>query len=435
MRDMSSTTLEATIVDLTYDGLGVADLNGKRFFIPGCLPTERVLLAPRKGRRKYQQADLVEILEPAVERVVPPCEYFGRCGGCVLQHLDPLAQLRLKEASVRAAFLRIGGVEPEEWLAPIQGPQWNYRRKARLGVRYVEGKGRVLVGFKERATRLLTDMAHCSVLAAPFDKLLGELAILIGTSTVKRRLPQVEVAVGDSAAAMVLRTLDPPTEADKNAFCEFGRRHHIDVYIQSGGPGTVRALEPDQARTLDYRLETLDLRFEFAPTDFIQINAAVNAAMVEQALGLLNVRPSDRALDLYSGLGNLSLPLAQRADQVTGIEAEAGLVARAVHNAQLNGLENTRFLSGDLNQPEWSFMREHWDLVVLDPPRSGAQVVVEQIGQMNPRGILYISCHPATLARDAEKLVTSQGYRMKTAVVADMFPHTHHVEVMAFFER
>ena len=432
---MDATTLEAEIVDLTYDGLGVANLDGKRFFVPGCLPTERVLLVPRGGRRKYQQADLVEVLEPAAERAVPPCEYFGRCGGCAVQHLTPVAQLSFKETTAREVFLRIGGVQPEEWLTSIQGPQWNYRRKARLGVRFVEGKGRVLVGFRERASRFLTDMAHCRVLVAPFDKLLGELAELVAVSSLKCRLPQVEIAVGDSAAAMVLRTLDPPTKADKNAFCEFGRRHRIDVYIQSGGPGTVKALEADRARTLDYSLPALGLTFEFAPTDFIQVNAAVNAAVVEQALSLLSIGSSDRVLDLYSGLGNLSLPLAQHAGEVTGIEAEAGLVARAVHNAQLNGLDNVRFLCGDLSQPEWSFMQEHWDLVVLDPPRSGAQMVMEQMARMNPRSIIYISCHPATLARDAKKLVTSHGYRMRTAVVADMFPQTHHIEVMALFER
>lgn len=427
--------VEARIIDLTHDGQGVADLGERKIFVPGALPGEQVRLAPRRRRRQIREADLIEILEPAETRVEPPCEYFGRCGGCALQHLAYEAQVSFKQTVVAEALSRIAGAEPEAWLEPITGPQWHYRRKARLGIRFVAGKNRVLVGFKERATRYVTDMASCPVLVKPMDTLPGDLGEVIGQTTLKQRLPQAEVAVGEDASAVVLRVLDEPTAADLKCFADLGLRRDVDIYLQSGGPGTVRPLSPSTVRPLAYSLQDFDVTLEFAPTDFLQVNAEVNGAMVAQALALLEVRPTDRVLDLYCGLGNFSLPLARQAGQVLGAEGEAGLVARAAHNARRNGLDNVSFVAGDLSQPEWSFMREAWDLVVLDPPRSGAQVAVSQMSRISPRRIAYISCHPATLARDARDLVESQGYRLIAAGIADMFPHTHHVEAMALFER
>jgi 23S rRNA (uracil1939-C5)-methyltransferase len=352
-----------------------------------------------------------------------------------VQHLAYAAQVEFKQTVVREALARIADLEPAEWLAPITGPQWHYRRRARLGVRFVAGKDRVLVGFKERATRFITDMSSCRVLVKPLDALPGLLATLIDRTTLTSRLPQAECALGESARAVVLRVLDQPSEEDLRLFKEFGQQHGIDVYLQRGGPGTVQALDPESAKPLDYRLPDFGLTLEFAPTDFVQINAHINEAMVSRTVELLGVEPSDRVLDLYCGLGNFSLPLARHAATVLGVEGEGGLVARAAHNARSNGLANARFVTADLSEPEWSFMRESWDLVVLDPPRSGASAAVTQMKRMAPRRIAYMSCHPATLARDAKELIDSQGYRLRAAGIADMFPHTRHVEVLAIFER
>lgn len=425
----------ARIVDLSHDGCGIAKLGERAVFIPGALPGERVRLLPRKRRRQYQLGDLVEIVEPSESRVEPPCEYFGRCGGCAVQHLEYAAQVAFKESALREALARIGAVEPETWLPPITGPEWYYRRKARLGVRYVKGKQRVLAGFKERATRYVTDMGSCMVLVKPFDRLPGPLGEVIGQTSLWRRLPQVELAAGEGVRAAVFRVLDDPEEADLGLFADFGDRWNLDVYLQPGGPGTVRPLDPDCARPLFYRLTDFDVTLRFAPTDFVQVNARVNEGLVQETLRLLDLRPTDQVLDLYCGLGNFSLPLATRAERVLGIEGDGGLVARAAANARRNGLQNAVFEAADLNQSGWGFLREKWDAVVLDPPRSGAETVVRQMGEMSPRRIAYISCHPATLARDARILVHEQGYRLLAAGIADMFPHTHHVEAISVFAR
>ena len=425
----------AEVIDLSHDGCGIAQLGERRIFVPGALPGERIRVLPRKHRRQYRLGDLVEIVEPSASRVQPPCEFFGRCGGCAVQHLDYAAQVSFKESMVREALARIGGVEPEIWLEPITGPEWNYRRRARLGVRYVKGKQRVLVGFKERATRYVTDMGSCMVLVKPFDQLPGPLGEMIGQTSLWRRLPQVEVAAGEEAKAVVFRVLDDPEEADLKLFADFGDQWNLDVYLQPGGPGTVRPLDPGRTRPLSYRLTDFEVTLHFAPTDFLQVNAPVNERLVARTINLLELRAADRVLDLYCGLGNFSLPLARQVGEVLGVEGDGGLVARAAANARLNGLANVKFEAADLNQPGWSFLREDWDAVVLDPPRSGAETVVGQMAEMSPRRIVYISCHPATLARDARTLVHEHGYRLLAAGIADMFPHTHHVEAVTVFAR
>ena len=422
----------ATIVDLTHDGIGVADLGGRRVFVADALPGERVEIALRKRRRKLQEAHLLRVLDAAPTRTAPACEYFGRCGGCALQHFEHGAQVAFKEGVVRETLKRIGRVEPDEWLPPVVGEPWHYRRRARLGVRYVAGKDRVLVGFRERAGRWITDMSRCPVLMPPIDGLLGELAALIANSSVKEHVPQIEAAVADEASALVLRVLAAPSVADEQAFREFGARHGIDMYLQPGGPGTVTPLGP--ARPLRYRLAEFGLTLEFLPTDFVQVNARVNAELVATAVGLADVRPTDRVLDLYCGLGNFSLPLAQRAEVLTGVEGDAGLVARAARNAAANGVGNARFATADLASSDWGFYRERWDVVVLDPPRTGAAEPIAELHRSVPRRVVYVSCHPATLARDAATLI-GQGFRLRTARVFDMFPHTHHIEALALFER
>jgi 23S rRNA (uracil1939-C5)-methyltransferase len=423
----------ATIVDLTHDGQGVADIDGRRVFVPDALPGERVEIRLRKRRRKLQEADLVAVLESSPSRVAPGCEYFGRCGGCALQHLAHPAQVEFKQSAVVQALARIAHTEPEEWLPPVVGKPWQYRRRARLGVKYVSGKDRVLVGFRERAGPYITDMQRCPVLMPPLDNLLGELAELIAGSSVRERVPQIEAAVADDATALVLRVLEAPSAADEDAFRAFGARHNIDIYLQRGGPGTVTPL--GVVRTLSYKQEAFGLTLQFLPTDFVQVNPEVNAELVATALRLAAVERTDRVLDLYCGLGNFSLPLAQRAGELLGVEGEAGLVARAVRNAAANGIGNARFLTADLMASDWSFFREPWDVVVLDPPRTGAEAPIAEMHRSMPRRIVYVSCHPATLARDARVLVADLGYRLRTARVFDMFPHTHHIEALAMFER
>jgi 23S rRNA (uracil1939-C5)-methyltransferase len=427
------TAVAAEIRDLSHDGLGVADIGGRRMFVAGALPSERVLVLPRRRRRRYQEADLVEVLAAAPDRVDPACEYFGVCGGCALQHMSYAAQVRFKQNVAADAFQRIAGIAPERWLEPILGPEWRYRRRARLGVKHVEAKGRVLVGFRERSAALITDMRHCRVLAPPLDTALEALSELIGATTLSRRIPQIEVAIGDEHGALVLRVLDAPTAHDEAAFREFGERFGLDIYIQPGGPGTVKAL--GSARTLSYSLPDFGVRLEFAPTDFIQINAHVNAHMVAAAITAAELRSSDRVLDLYCGLGNFSLPLARRAAEVFGVEGDAALVARAAANAERNGLRNARFLAADLDEEEWGFYRERWDVVVLDPPRTGAAAAAQRLKKLGPRKVVYVSCHPGTLARDAQALVESGAFRLASARILDMFPQTHHVEVMAVFDR
>ncbi len=425
--------VSATIVDLTHDGQGVADLDGRRLFVPDALPGERVEIVLRKRRRKVQEAELVRVLELSPDRVVPGCEYFGRCGGCAVQHLSHAAQVRFKQEVVAQALARIAGLVPDEWLEPAVGPAWGYRRRARLGVKFVPGKDRVLVGFRERSAPYITDMLRCPVLMSPLDNLLTELAEMIHGTSLRQRLPQIEAAVGDRATALVLRVLDAPSEADRAAFTAFGARHDIDMYLQPGGPGTAAPLA--QARTLSYALADFGLELTFAPTDFVQVNAPVNAELVATAMRLADVQPADRVLDLYCGLGNFSLPLAQRARELLGVEGDTGLVARAVRNATLNGIGNTSFITADLMQSEWSFLRERWDVVLLDPPRTGAEAPIAALVKGEARRIVYVSCNPGTLARDAQTLTADGRYRLRTVRVFDMFPHTHHVETLAIFER
>jgi 23S rRNA (uracil1939-C5)-methyltransferase len=423
----------ATIVDLTHDGVGVAEVDGRRIFVADALPGERVEIALRKRRRKLQEADLVRVLEASPSRVQPKCPYFGRCGGCALQHLEHAAQVSFKQQAVAETLKRIGGVEPVTWLAPVMSQPWHYRRRARLGVKYVAAKSRVLVGFRERAAPYITDMLGCPVLMPPVDGLLGELAELIERSSVRERLPQIEVAVADGVVALVFRVLAEPSVADTESFREFGARFRLDMYWQRGGPGTIVPL--DRARPMTYELREHGLTFEFLPTDFVQVNAGINAELVSTALRLADVQPTDRVLDLFCGLGNFSLPLARRADALLGVEGDAGLVARAVRNSARNGIGNARFVTADLMAPGWSFYREPWDVVVLDPPRTGAEGPVTELESSGVRRIVYVSCHPATLARDARVLVEKHGFTLQTARVFDMFPHTHHIEALALFAR
>lgn len=425
----------AEVESLDQEGRGIAHVGGKAVFVHGALPGESVSFRRIRRRRRHDEAEVVEILRTSGERVAPRCSHFGVCGGCSLQHLGREAQLAAKARTVADALERIGGVSPERWLAPLTGPAWAYRRRARLGCKYVDKKGKLLVGFRERGSPLLADLASCEVLAPPAGALITPLAELVESLEIRRRVAQVEVAVGDNAAAFVLRVLEDPSPDDLAKLAAFESAHGVAIYLQRGGLDTVRPLTPP-APALRYELPGLPAGIEFAPTDFVQVNGPLNRAMVERAISLLAPRPGDRALDLFCGLGNFSLPLALEVAFVDGVEGDAGLVARARANAERNGIANAAFHAADLLAPEpagpWT--RGPYDLVLLDPPRAGAREVLPAATASRPRRIVYVSCHPGTLARDAGILVREHRYRLVEAGIMDMFPHTSHVESIALFE-
>ena len=436
MKRLDGPPQEADIVDLTHEGHGVARIEGKAVFVPDALPGERVVLRRTRRHRNFDEAMLETVLRPSPERVEPGCPHFGLCGGCALQHLSPEAQLTFKQTQLTENLARLGGVAPERMLEPLTGPVWGYRRRARLGVKYVRRKGRVLVGFRERSAPFVADLHECRVLAPPADRLIDPLATLIGGLSIAERVPQVELAVSDDACAMVLRVLEPPSPADLDRLREFEAARAVRLYLQPGGPASVAPIAPENP-PLRYELDRAGVSIEFGPTDFIQVNGAVNSAMVERALELLAPLPSDRVLDLFCGLGNFSLPLAMHAGRVIGVEGDPSLVKRASANAVRNGLANAEFHVADLTASSqgapWACGT--YERVLLDPPRAGAREVLPVVGACGAVRVVYISCHPGSLARDAGILVREHGFRLTEAGVMDMFPHTTHVEAIAVFER
>lgn len=432
---------ETTVVrveSLSLEALGVARIHGKAIFIEDALPGETVRVMVTKRRKSYDLGKAVEIIEASPERVTPRCRYFGVCGGCSMQHLTSAAQLPAKEKVLRDNLQRIGKVEPEMWLPALSGPHWEYRRKARLGVRVVEKKGGVIIGFRERAHSFITPLASCEVLDGRISTLLPALRELITNLSCPDRIPQIEVAVGDSLAALAFRHLVPMTEQDDQQLADFGARHGVQIFRQPGRPDALVPIWPRPPEPLSYELSEYDVRLEFAPADFIQVNADLNRLMINQALRLLDPQPDDAVLDLFCGLGNFSLPLARRSRRVLGLEADPALIEKARHNAARNGMGNVEFRSADLHSAEgpdpWG--ADQYDKWLLDPPRTGAIEVIKRLPEQGaPRRIVYVSCNPGTLARDAEVLVQLKGYRLQAAGVMDMFPQTSHVESMALFVR
>ena len=428
----------ATIVGVTHDGRGIADTDGKKAFVAGALEGENVTYIRRKFRRNFDEAELLEVHEASPDRIEAKCEAFGRCGGCSLQHVSAEHQRAIKSQTLRDNLERIGHVEPETWLEPMTGPVWNYRRRARLAVKDVPGKGRTLVGFRERHAPFITDMHRCEVLATPVDSMLDDLSELVGGLSLRARLPQIEVAVAENDIALVFRVLDPPNDADIGLFRAFGKDHGLRIYLQTGGLDTVALLYPESVSdSLFYTLPEFDIRVDFEPIDFVQVNSEINQRMVHFAVEQLDAGPDDRVLDLFCGIGNFSLPLARKAGTVLGVEGEQTLVRRATENAALNGLENVSFRVADLSKIDGTegWVREGWDRMLLDPARSGADEVVTRMHLFKPQRIVYVSCHPGTLARDADTLVHEQGYKLESAGIIDMFPHTAHVESIAVFTK
>ncbi len=428
----------ATIESATHDGRGIAAVSGKKVFVAGALPGETVEFIRRKSRRNFDEAELLQVIEPSSDRIDPKCEAFGRCGGCSLQHVSEDYQRSIKEQTLRDNLQRIGKVEPKSWLQPMTGPVWAYRRRARLAVKDVPAKGRVLVGFRERHAPFITDMHRCEVLASPVGGLIDELSDMIARLSIRARLPQIEVAVAENSMAMVFRVLDAPNDADKAELIAFGVKNDCRIYLQPGGLDSLELIQPASVdESLYYTLPEFDIRIDFEPIDFVQVNREINQQMVPFAIEQLSLGPDDRVLDLFCGIGNFSLPLARRSRTVLGIEGEQSLVARAEDNAKKNGLDNVKFRVADLSKIDGSeaWVKAGWDCVLLDPARSGAAEVVERMKLLNPERIVYVSCHPGTLARDAGILVHEQGYQLDTAGIIDMFPHTAHVESIAVFTR
>lgn len=431
------TEFEATITDLSHDGRGVARIDNKATFVSGALPGERVLLKYRKRHRNYDDAEVVSVLEASPDRVEPKCRHFGQCSGCSLQHLAPAAQIAAKQNVLAENFERIGKVSPESWLPPLTDQPWSYRRKGRFSVRFVTKKGRVLVGFREESNpAFVADIEQCEVIHPAIGPKVGLLAAVIQTLDVARDIPQVEFAAGDDTVALVFRHLSPMSDKDKATLTAFAKEHGFAIYLQPGNHSSVHPLWPESPR-LAFAIPADQVELEFLPLDFVQVNAGMNQRMLARTLELLDLRPEHRVLDLFCGLGNFTLPIARHVAEVVGVEGEHGLVERAAANAARNGIANASFRVANLfeDQRKEPWAKEKWDRLLLDPPRAGADKLLEYLPRKGTDRIVYVSCHPGSLARDAGILVEKHGFRLVSAGVMDMFPHTAHVESIALFER
>lgn len=439
------------VESLDMEAQGVArNLEGKVVFIEGALPGEEALVEVGRKKNQWEQASLRELRNESSQRVRPGCPHFGlhagACGGCKMQHLEAGAQVAVKQRVLEDNLQHLGKVKAERLLRPIEGPTWGYRFRARLSVRFVPRKGVVLVGFHERKSRYVADMQVCKVLPPHVSDLLLPLRELIGSMEARDRLPQIELAIGDGVTALVLRHLEPLSAPDAQRLRDFAAQHQVQWWLQPKGPDTVHLLD-EGGPELGYSLPEFGLRMPFKPTDFTQVNHQINTVLVGRALRLLDVQPHEQVIDWFCGLGNFTLPLATRAASVLGIEGSEALVERSRQNAARNGLAaKTRFVARNLFEltPDELVQYGQADKWLVDPPREGAFALAKALGDLNtepragwtpPRRIVYVSCNPATLARDAGLLVHVAGYRCTAAGAVNMFPHTAHVESMAVFER
>ena len=448
--DPSAAPLELDIKSLDMDAQGVGRATaedgseGKVIFVEGALPGERVLYASFRRKAAFEQALLIKILRESVMRTRPKCPYFSKCGGCSMQHLDVRAQIAVKQRVLEDNLQHIGKLHAETIYRPIHGPSWGYRYRARLAVRLIAGKGGALVGFHEKKSSFVADIETCDVLHPNVSALLMPLRVLVRDLSIRDRLPQIEVAVGAETTALVLRVLEPLTPADEALLRTFADTHGVQFWLQPKGPETAYPFYPLE-QELAYTLPEFGIRMPFKPTDFTQVNHQINRVLVSRALRLLGAQRTDRVLDLFCGIGNFTLPLARMAREVVGIEGSAGLTERALENARTNGVdEHTSFACRNLFEITAEDFRAlgAFDKILIDPPREGALAVSKALGEIAhsgegvlPKRIVYVSCNPATLARDAGVLVRDAGYRMKGAGVVNMFPHTSHVESIALFER
>ncbi|MDB5887585.1 MAG: rRNA ((1939)-C(5))-methyltransferase RlmD [Rhodocyclales bacterium] len=428
----------ATIESLDHEGRGVAHVDGKVIFIEGALPGEKVEYSSYRKRASFEQATMTRVVKASAQRATPRCKFFGTCGGCSMQHAELGAQVAAKQRVMEDALKHIGKVPVDSIYPAIYGPSWGYRFRARISVRRVPGKGGVLIGFHEKKSSYIADITSCEILPSHISALLVPLRGLIESLSAPDRIPQIEIAVGDDRTVLVLRNLQLFTAADVAALLAFGEFNAISIWQQPGGPDTVRPLRADESEFLHYTLPEFDLSLKFRPTDFTQVNVHINRLLIRRAMQLLDPQPGERIADLFCGLGNFTLPIARSGATAVGVEGSAALVQRAEENAAVNGLsERTEFQVSNLFEatPESLQALGPVDKILIDPPREGAIAVVNALNENSPRRIVYVSCNPATLARDAAVLWHQKGYVMRGAGVANMFPHTSHVESIALFER
>lgn len=429
------TPITANIHALSHDGRGIANVDGKTIFVMGALPGETVSVKLLKRYGKYDEGIAVSIEQPSAERIEPRCPHFTHCGGCRLQHMPSLLQLQTKYNAFKELMQHLAQAQPNEWAEPLIGDEWNYRRKARLSVRNVEKKQRVLVGFRELNGHYVADNRQCPILVSPIDHLIDSLSELIGSLTARDHIPQVELSAGDDQVALMFRHLQPLSDLDQDKLKAFGKTHRLHIYLQPKGYDSIHLIEPVNTKPrLYYKLN--GIQFEFRPEQFVQVNAQMNNKMLIQALDWLDLKPEDRVLDLFCGIGNFSLPVAKHVTHVTGIEGDQTAVEQAKINALHNGISNADFAVCNLFEPpeQAHWINNSYNKLLLDPPRAGAEAIVQRISEWQPQTIIYVSCHPATLARDTKTLIAA-GYTLEKAGIMDMFPHTQHIEAMALFKR
>lgn len=434
LRHLESTSIHG----LSHDGRGVATIQQKTAFIAGCLPNEIVTYRITQKHSHYIEAKLVNIITPSAERQTPPCPHFGVCGGCSLQHMSEETQQALKQQTLLDQLKHFGKVFPEEILPPLHAFHLGYRRKARLGVKYVIKKNKLLVGFREKSSRYLADLERCVVLHPRVGEHFHELSQLISSLIAYQHIPQIEMAMGDTDVALVFRHLEPLCTTDIDKLMQFGKTYQYHIYLQPNPPAAITKLWPqDGFERISYTLPDENLEFLFHPLDFTQINLEINRLMVAQAMTLLDPQPDETVLDLYCGIGNFTLPLARRAQKVTGIEGSELMVTRAKENASHNAISNVTYQAADLEKPskQAPWLQRHYDKILLDPPRVGAKDILPFISSLGAQRIVYVSCNPATLARDAGDLVHQHKYHLKKVGIMNMFPHTSHIEAMAVFDK
>lgn len=441
--------LQAVIESLDQEGRGVAHVDGKTIFIDGALPNERVTYQSQHIKPSYEVANTISVSKQSNQRVIPKCPHFGLCGGCKLQHLDISAQVAAKQRLLENDLWHIGKVKPENMLPPLYGPTWGYRHKARLSVKYVDKKQRVLVGFNEKGTRYVADMNSCEVLVPEVSALIIPLQQMIEQLTIRDKLPQIELAVGEADSnnqkviVLIFRIMDVLTLADEALFKAFADEHHVQVWTQTKGPDTIKPFWPlSSAQSpipqLQYSLPEFDLTYPFKPNEFTQVNPQINQVMIRRAMQLLTPQKGEKIADFFCGIGNFTLPIARSGASVLGLEGLANLVERANESAALNHIQNATFGVADLFKmtPESLTSLGRFDKWLVDPPRDGAFELIKSLDNSNsPQTIVYVSCNPATLARDAGVLVNEKGYILKSAGVINMFSHTAHVESIALFEK
>jgi len=436
-KPLPETPVKVTIESLAHDGRGVAHVDGKVIFIDEALPGEDVEFVYTESRKDYAEGKVVNLLSRAADRVDALCPHYGVCGGCSFQHVESSAQIRIKQELLADQFKRIGKVEvPEQW-QPLIGPHWGYRRKARMGVKYVAKKGRVLVGFRERRHPYLAEIDSCIVMHPVVGTKLLALGEMIAGLTIREKIPQIEVAIGDSQCVLSIRVLEPPSEVDQQIMKAFELEHNITLCLQAKGPDTIVPLDGEPEVIPTYALTDQNIEFKFRPAMFTQVNYEINRQMINRVLQTMNLNENDTVLDLFCGLGNFTLPMARFAGRVVGIEGDQPLVNHAKENARHNGISNVEFyaadLSKDISDQPWA--RQKYNKIMLDPSRAGASEVLQHFKKWQPDQIVYVSCNPSTLARDAGILVNELGYKLVKAGVMDMFPQTGHVESMALFEK